>query len=372
MTDPSRPPSESAIARPGEDVAQHGPSVVEVVVRVDTPNWTNVRMHWGEVGRRKRLQRKLTAEALEGRELPWGPWVVTLHRRSQNRADLDGLVTSQKSVRDQVAWALGVDDSPTAPVKWRYAQSITRDKRTVQNKRGKRKREVDASVTIRIEGAGQIPPRREHVRRVEEVETPGSWNPPYANAEELALAQSDWLDAHPEQTPPWAVEEPPPLPPPLRPTTTKEITDRAIARAKPQRDKRPEPPPPPPPPPPADLTPGTRCRVLTGPVNDYHRAETRDGTVVGWDGVALSIRLDGLEGVRRYVESRVSPFDPWGRPVYWSRVTWIRGDKVPVLPPDAPTRPPPSDEQFPKASELDRPAAAPDAFPKPYPGMFVR
>lgn len=163
------------------------------------------------------------------------------------------------------------------------------------------------------------------------------WNPPYLSLADEAKAQTRWILNHrADAVPPWAESEvtPSPLPEPKRsaverPETVEQQVDAALHKLR----AKPEPPPPPLPPlPPSPVPVGTRVRVLTGPINDYQRAETRDGTIVDWDG-ALVIQLDGDVEPRRFRVERVSPFDVWGHPVYPQRVTWIRGDAPPQLPP---------------------------------------
>jgi hypothetical protein len=360
-------------------VSARGASAVEAVVAIDTPNALNRREHWGSRARRTRLQRKAVAEALRGVELPWGAWLVTLTRRSQNLADADSLVGGcLKAVRDEVASALtGGDDSARAPCRWRYSQAITREKRKVRDGRGKRLEEVDSSVTIRIEGAGELAPRRRQaLERIDATEQrpenePGAWRPPYASAEAAYAAQLAWLNLHPDERAPWEDDDVP-APPPVTFPSRPPLPSRPEREA-PAKPRRPVGPPPPPPPWPEGFAVGTRVRVLTGPVNSYGRSETRDGRVETWDGVALGVRLDGLEGLRRYVVSRVSPLDVWGNPVYPARVTWIRGDRAPVLAPPAPTQaPPPVDDQFPKPEASAPPVASAPIGPRPYPGFFVR
>jgi hypothetical protein len=148
------------------------------------------------------------------------------------------------------------------------------------------------------------------------------------------------------------------------------------------------------PPPPSPVAMGRRVRVLTGPVDSYGRAATMDGRVTDWDGVCLAILFDGFDvgprfigpsGPRRYLPYRVSELDVWGNPVHPERVTWLRGDEVPLVAPDppaatpvvtdpdegapeapAPSPPPPSrDSGFATAHTVPLPRQKP-----PYPGML--
>jgi hypothetical protein len=162
------------------------------------------------------------------------------------------------------------------------------------------------------------------------------WCPPYLTLADEAEAQTRWIANHaPDAIPPWAEQDTRPVPQPEprravvpRPRTAEEQVDAAIAKVR----ANPEPPPPLPPLPTRPIPIGTRVRVLTGPVDSYGRAATRDGVVAGWDG-ALVVQLDGFTETRRFVEARVSPFDVWGNPVYPARVCWVRGDAPPLLPP---------------------------------------
>ena len=87
--------------------------------------------------------------------------------------------------------------------------------------------------------------------------------------------------------------------------------------------------------PPSPIGIGKRCRVLVGPPLYGIRGHCRDGRIVGWDGVALSILLDGDERPKRYVEGRVSELhDYWtDMPLTPANVTWMWGDPTPQLAP---------------------------------------
>jgi hypothetical protein len=207
------------------------------------------------------------------------------------------------------------------------------------------------------------------------------WNPPYVDYAAEHEAQVRWIANHaPDAIPPWVDPErddrpAPPFEPTrpvvLRPRTAEEKVDAAIAKVR----AKPEPPPPPLPPlPPSPIPSGARVRVLTGPVNDYGRGETRDGVVRGWDG-ALVIQLDGFTETRRFHASRVSAFHH-----YWTdmlldpaKVTWVRGDAPPPLPPPPHGSKDPIGEQL-KAEREDAFSVAVQPLPvvsRPiYPGIL--
>lgn|GEM_PF-3839684 len=97
-------------------------SRIEFVLPVDTKNTSNVREHHQERAKRARGQRQAT-------ELLWPGWtgpallVVRLTRVSPRLLDEDdNLPIALKSVRDEVARQLRVDDSSPL-VRWRYAQA---------------------------------------------------------------------------------------------------------------------------------------------------------------------------------------------------------------------------------------------------------
>jgi hypothetical protein len=85
-------------------------------------NAPNAREHWAARARRAKRERALVAAALATCARHRGPWTVTLTRAGRGTMDDDGLAAACKALRDAVAAWLGCDDSPTAPVVWRYAQ----------------------------------------------------------------------------------------------------------------------------------------------------------------------------------------------------------------------------------------------------------
>jgi hypothetical protein len=95
--------------------------------------------HWTWQGRRTRSrdQRRRTFDALSPFEPPPGPWEVTVHKVGWASLDAhDSLRISVKSVVDQIADWLGVDDSDPR-VTWLYSQEVTRKTEIVQTPRGR-------------------------------------------------------------------------------------------------------------------------------------------------------------------------------------------------------------------------------------------
>lgn len=84
----------------------------------------NSREHWAARHRRHKAQRFAVLAVLGPRSRrPPLPCVVTLTRKGPRKLDTDNLAGGFKAVRDAVAEWLGVDDSPDAPVEWRYEQA---------------------------------------------------------------------------------------------------------------------------------------------------------------------------------------------------------------------------------------------------------
>ena len=82
---------------------------------------TNDHVHWRRRAARTKAERTATAWQLIGKSRPELPVVVTLTRIAPSRFDDDNLPGALKSVRDQVAEWLGVDDRDPL-VTWLYAQ----------------------------------------------------------------------------------------------------------------------------------------------------------------------------------------------------------------------------------------------------------
>jgi hypothetical protein len=96
--------------------------------------------HFTWMGRRTRSrdQRRRTLAALEPFAPPPGPWEVTVHKIGWAMLDAhDSLRLASKSVVDQIAEWLGVDDGDTAAVTWLYSQETTRKTQIVETSRGR-------------------------------------------------------------------------------------------------------------------------------------------------------------------------------------------------------------------------------------------
>ena len=78
-------------------------------------------MHWRAAAKLSKTQKNMGY--LLGRALSKiAPKVVLMTRVAPRDLDDDNLATAFKSIRDGLAAAWGVDDSPAGPVVWRYSQ----------------------------------------------------------------------------------------------------------------------------------------------------------------------------------------------------------------------------------------------------------
>lgn len=97
-----------------------------ILVPIRTIPGMNVREHWRARAKRVKAEREavawvLTTQALQ--EYPQPPLKVTLTRIGpSNGLDDDNLAGALKSVRDQVAQWLGVDDRKREIVRYAYEQ----------------------------------------------------------------------------------------------------------------------------------------------------------------------------------------------------------------------------------------------------------
>lgn len=86
---------------------------------------SNQRLHWAALSSQKKKQRIAVRWALAGKVVPLLDGEIAevqLHRIGNRQLDDDNLGTAFKSVRDEVAAALGRDDGPKAPITWSYSQ----------------------------------------------------------------------------------------------------------------------------------------------------------------------------------------------------------------------------------------------------------
>lgn len=78
----------------------------------------NQRIHWSKRAKQAKGERNLAFAMTKHHPTPC---VVTITRIAPRKLDDDNLVGSCKSVRDGIAYRLGIDDRDEA-VQWRYAQ----------------------------------------------------------------------------------------------------------------------------------------------------------------------------------------------------------------------------------------------------------
>lgn len=95
-----------------------------IIVPIRTAPGLNAREHWAVRAKRVRRERAAVALVLLGHARPALPCSVLLTRVGVRASlDDDNLVGALKSVRDEVARWLGVDDRDRDRVRYRYAQS---------------------------------------------------------------------------------------------------------------------------------------------------------------------------------------------------------------------------------------------------------
>lgn len=100
-----------------------------ILVPIRTVSALNSREHWQQRSRRVKKERETVAWYLATRAVkPALPLIVTLTRLGpSNGLDDDNLAGSCKSVRDQIAQWLGVDDRKSEVVRYRYAQERAKE-----------------------------------------------------------------------------------------------------------------------------------------------------------------------------------------------------------------------------------------------------
>lgn len=153
-------------AAPGAGYPQcPGAVVVVVELALTLRGGGNAREHWAARRRRVARERAAVAAALHGRVAPLMPCTVTLARVGWNLLDGDNLQGVFKSVRDQVADWLRVNDRDPL-VTWGYEQATTRARRLVRNGMGHGRWEADSRVRITIEHRrGMVAPPVQRRRR---------------------------------------------------------------------------------------------------------------------------------------------------------------------------------------------------------------
>jgi len=88
-------------------------------IPIKTVTGLNAREHY--MARARRVKAEKFATGLIVKKHPT-PCVVHMTRLSTTLCDDDNLQGALKAVRDEIARVFGVDDGPTGPVKWMYAQ----------------------------------------------------------------------------------------------------------------------------------------------------------------------------------------------------------------------------------------------------------
>lgn len=86
---------------------------------IKTVSALNSREHWRKRAARVKAERAATALIVK----PFfTPCIVRMVRLSSSLCDDDNLQGAMKAVRDEIAKINGVDDGPTGPITWVYAQ----------------------------------------------------------------------------------------------------------------------------------------------------------------------------------------------------------------------------------------------------------
>jgi capsular polysaccharide biosynthesis protein len=122
---------------------------VTVALPLRLVNVANRREHYRARANRVQRERKAVSKALEGKSPPSVPVTLILVRTGWACLDPDGLACATKTVVDQVAAWLGIDDRhPDLHVQ--LAQRTTRERVKIQTQRGVlTKAKVSLSITIR-------------------------------------------------------------------------------------------------------------------------------------------------------------------------------------------------------------------------------
>lgn len=89
------------------------------LIPIKTVTGLNAREHWRV--RAKRVKAERQAAALVIKPFPT-PCIARLVRLSPALCDDDNLQGACKAIRDEIAKLCGVDDGPTGPITWVYAQ----------------------------------------------------------------------------------------------------------------------------------------------------------------------------------------------------------------------------------------------------------
>jgi hypothetical protein len=104
--------------------ASEGIVVVSIPIRLRSV-LNGSHCHWRVVARERSSQRAIVRWTLLTQQRIEGPWEVTIVRQSRGTLDSDNLQASCKSIRDEIADWIGVDDS-SAQITWIYKQEKCR------------------------------------------------------------------------------------------------------------------------------------------------------------------------------------------------------------------------------------------------------
>lgn len=86
---------------------------------IKTVTGLNAREHWRARHRRVQAERWAARMVIKPHTVPC---TVRMTRLSSALCDDDNLQGACKAIRDEIAKLCGVDDGPTGPIKWEYAQ----------------------------------------------------------------------------------------------------------------------------------------------------------------------------------------------------------------------------------------------------------
>ena len=94
-------------------------SSASYLIPIKTVTGLNAREHWRKRAARVKAERAATALIVK----PFfTPCIVRMVRLSPALCDDDNLQGAMKAIRDEIAKINGVDDGPTGPITWVYAQ----------------------------------------------------------------------------------------------------------------------------------------------------------------------------------------------------------------------------------------------------------
>lgn len=111
-------------------VTRAGDEVTLILKGLTLVSEPNARDGWSEKAERVKWQRGIVRNALAALAPPdltdGRRWTVTIDRTTRRELDEhDNLPASAKAICDGFAAWLGVDDSPSSPVRWAFTQRVT-------------------------------------------------------------------------------------------------------------------------------------------------------------------------------------------------------------------------------------------------------